>query len=213
MAKANRRRQKGNISGKRPPGGVALHPVIMQADVPEAQRRRFVHEVATVANPYGEMMQDGQIKQHKACRRVPHFETLYRSRVIDKTVFVVLEWYANRLARAEGGLFKCGLDTSGTGGGSAGSHIPTTMAAMEARSDVTWARGFIPWDLLPAFDGVMAMGETFEAIGARVYPHLCLDRGKRRASSAFKIAANHLLLGCGHLLMVYVPDQDRQIGA
>ena len=197
MGKAARKRHKGSNRSTRAKAAPA-HPLIMQADIPAAQRGRFVHEVAEVANPYGEFVQDGKMKRHKACRRVPHFETLYRSKVIDKAVFVVLEWYDGRLARAEGGMFKCGLDTSGGGGGTAQSHIPTTQAAMEARSDVAWARGFIPYDLLPAFDGVMSAGETFEAIGARVYPSVCLDRGKRKASSAFKIAANHLLLGMGH---------------
>jgi hypothetical protein len=182
-----------------------VHPLIVQADIPLAQRNRAIYEVAEVANPYGEVMQSGEMRRHKACRKVAHFETLYRSKVFDKTVFVCLEWYDQRLARAEGGLFKCGLDTGG--GGTAQSHIPTTQAAMEARSDVAWARGFIPNDLLPAFDGVMAQGETFEAIGARVYSHLCIDRAQRRASSAFKIAANHLLLGCGHLVGV-APDMQ-----
>jgi hypothetical protein len=201
MGKSARRRSKGNGKVK----VAQVHPIILQADIPAAQRGRAVYEVAEVVNPYGEVMQGGEMRRHKACRKVAHFETLYRSKVFDKTVFVVLEWYDGRLARAESGLFKCGLDTSGGGGGTAQSHIPTTQAAMEARSDVAWARSFIPRDLLPAFDGVMQEGETFEAIGARVYSHLCIDRAKRKASSAFKIAANHLLLGIGHRVGVQ-PD-------
>jgi hypothetical protein len=104
---------------------------------------------------------------------------------------------------AQSGLIKCGLDVSGSGGGSAFHHIPTTQAAMEARSDVDWARGFIPDnDLRQVFDGVMGSmdaegDDTFEAIGAAVYPHVCSDRAKRKASSAFKIAANYLLAGIG----------------
>lgn len=190
------------MQGKRRAGGTAAkatpdHPVIVQADIPAAQRKRAQYEVAEVVNPLGEVMQNGEFKRHKACRKVAHFETLYRSKVIDKTVFVCLEWFDQRLGMANSGLFKCGLDTSG-GGGSASSHIPTTQAAMDARSDVAWARGFIPVDLQPAFDGVMVLGETFEVVGARVWPHLCADRAKRKASSAFRIAANHLLLGIGH---------------
>ena len=178
--------------------------MIVQADIPAAQRARFVHEVAAVPNPYGEFVQGREVRRHKACRRVAHFETLYRAKVFDKAVFVVLEWYDERLARAGSGLFKSGLDASGAGGGAAGSHVPASLAAMEARSDIGWARGFIPADLLPAFDGVMAEGETFEAVGARIYAHLSIDRAKRKASSAFRIAANHLLLGVGHRVGVSI---------
>lgn len=198
MGKTARKRAKRDNRARAAP----LHPVIAQADIPAAQRARFVHEVAAVPNPYGEFVQDGVLRRHKACRRVPHFETLYRAKVIDRHVFVVLEWYDARLARAESGLIRCGLDTSGAGGGTVGTHIPLNLAAMEARADIGWARGFISVDLLPAFDGVMTAGETFEAVGARVYAHLSRDRAKRKASSAFQIAANQLLLGIGHRIGV-----------
>ena len=174
--------------------------MIVQADIPAAQQARAVYEVADVANPYGEVMVGGELRRHKAVRRVAHFETLFRARVFDVSVFRVLAWYDHQLARAAGGMYKCGLDVSG-GGSGAGHGVTTAEAAMQARSCVAWARNTIPADLLPAFDGVMD-GETFEQVGARVYGHLCLDRSKRRASSAFRLAANHLLLGVGHLLGV-----------
>ena len=179
-------------------GGGGVHPLILQADIPAEQVRRARYEVSKVPNPHGEFVRrDGTLVRHKAVRRVPHFETLYRSKVVDRTVFVVLEWYAERLALAQSGLFRCGLDVSGGDRGSAHSHVPASHAAVEARSDIAWARGFIPLSLRPSFDGVMEDGDTFEAIGRRVHAGLCIDRARRRASAEFKLAANHLLLGIG----------------
>ncbi len=180
-----------------------VHPVLQRALANGARLARGKFEVAPIANPDGEVIIRGEVRRHKAVRRIPHFETLYRSKVIDRTVFACLEWYSDRLGMAQSGLIKCGLDTSGTGGGSAFHHVPTTEAAMHARSDVDWARGFIPDnDLRAVFDGVMGSMEaegdaTFETIGVKVYPSVCADRAKRKASSAFKIAANHLLAGIG----------------
>ncbi|WP_066526656.1 hypothetical protein [Erythrobacter sp. CCH5-A1] len=201
MGKAKKKNRARRTGGANTAGN--MHPVLKQAISNGARLDRGSYEVAEVQNPYGEVIIRGEIRRHKAVRRVPRFETLYRSKVIDRTVFACLEWYADRLAMAQSGLIKCGLDVSGSGGGSAFHHIPTTQAAMEARSDVDWARGFIPDnDLRQVFDGVMGSmdaegDDTFEAIGAAVYPHVCSDRAKRKASSAFKIAANYLLAGIG----------------
>lgn len=197
MAKARKKNRSKRTAGVNAGKG-NIHPILQQAISNGARLDRGTYEVAEVQNPYGEVIIRGEMRRHKAVRRVPHFETLYRSKVIDRTVFTCLEWYSDRLGLAQSGLIKCGLDVSGTGGGSAFHHIPTTQAAMEARSDVQWARGFIPDnDLRAVFDGVMDDGDTFEAIGVRVYPSVCADRAKRKASSAFKIAANYLLAGIG----------------
>lgn len=197
MAKSRKKNRVKRAPGSVPSLGQA-HPIMQQALSNGARLERGTFEVSEVANPYGEVIIRGELRRHKAVRRVPHFETLYRSKVIDRTVFACLEWYADRLALARSGLIKCGLDTSGSGGGSAAHHIPTTEAAMHARSDVDWARGFIPDnDLRAVFDGVMEDGDSFAAIAGRVYPHVCADRAKRKASSAFKIAANYLLAGIG----------------
>ena len=196
MGKPKKKTRTKRAARAAKPGG--LHPVVQQAISSGAKLERGTFEVAVIPNPYGEVIVRGELRRHKAVRRVPHFETLYRSKVIDRTVFACLEWYADRLARAQSGLIKCGLDTSGRGGGSAAHHIPTTEAAMHARSDVDWARGFIPGtDLRVVFDGVMEHEESFAAIAERVYPNICADRAKRKASSAFKIAANYLLIGIG----------------
>jgi len=198
MAKARKKNRSKRAAGVGNAGKGNIHPILQQAISNGARLDRGTYEVAEVQNPYGEVIIRGEMRRHKAVRRVPHFETLYRSKVIDRTVFTCLEWYSDRLGLAQSGLIKCGLDVSGTGGGSAFHHIPTTQAAMEARSDVQWARGFIPDnDLRAVFDGVMDDGDTFEAIGVRVYPSVCADRAKRKASSAFKIAANYLLAGIG----------------
>ncbi|HEY8604712.1 hypothetical protein [Tsuneonella suprasediminis] len=200
MAKS--RKKKSRAKRAAGAGNGYVHPIMQQAVSNgarlEPQYFRGTFEVAQVENPYGEVIIRGELRRHKAIRRVPHFETLYRSKVIDRTVFVCLEWYAGRLALAQSGMIRCGLDTSGSGGGSAAHHIPTTEAAMHARSDVAWARGFIPDnDLRAVFDGVMDDGDSFAVVGARVYPNVCADRAKRKASSAFKIAANYLLMGVG----------------
>lgn len=198
MAKARKKNRSKRATAGGNMGRGNIHPILQQAISNGARLDRGTYEVAEVQNPYGEVIIRGEMRRHKAVRRVPHFETLYRSKVIDRTVFTCLEWYSDRLGLAQSGLIKCGLDVSGTGGGSAFHHIPTTQAAMEARSDVQWARGFIPDnDLRAVFDGVMEDGDTFEAIGVRVYPSVYADRAKRKASSAFKIAANYLLAGIG----------------
>lgn len=198
--KKNRSKRAAGVNA----GKGNIHPILQQAISNGARLDRGTYEVADVQNPYGEVIIRGELRRHKAVRRIPHFETLYRSKVIDRAVFTCLEWYSDRLGLAQSGLIKCGLDVSGTGGGSAFHHIPTTQAAMEARSDVDWARGFIPDnDLRAVFDGVMDDGDTFEAIGVRVYPKVCADRAKRKASSAFKIAANYLLAGIGSRVIGY----------
>lgn len=174
----------------------AVDPVIAQADLTPEQRMRFVHEAKAVANPYGEVTQGGKLaRAHVACRRVPHFETLHRMGVIDRTTFIALEWYADQWAAANAGLFKSLLDTAGSGGGSAASHVPVAQAAMMARSNIKWARMFMSADLLPVFDGVMELGETFEQVGVRVYAALSTERARRKASEAFRIACAQLLIG------------------
>lgn len=185
-------------------GHANMHPLMVRAISNGAQLSHADYEVAAVPNPYGEVVIGGEMRRHKAVRRVPRFETLYRSKVIDDTVFACLAWYARRLAVAQGGLIRCGLDVSGAGGGSAFHHIPTTQITMEARADVDWARGFIPagGGLRDVFDGVMGsvdlVGDAdFRTIGAAVWPGLCADWAARKASKSFAIAANHLLIGAG----------------
>lgn len=199
MAQKKRRAKRA-----RQPGAIAVpvHPLVAQALANGAQLDRGKFEVAKVENPYGEVLIRGEMRRHNAVRRVPHFEALYRSKVIDRNVFVCLEWYAERLAVLDGGMFKSALDDSGGSGGNAASHIPTNEARMMALSDLEWARGFIPQGdaglvQRRVFDRVMNCEETFEQVAPHVFPQLCLDRGKRKASSAFKIAANYLLLGIG----------------
>lgn len=202
---------KKKHKGKRAAGGKAkapglgnMHPVVQQAIGNGARLDRGTFEVASIENPLGEVVIRGELRRHKAVRRVPRFETLYRTKVIDRTVFACLEWYWQRLGLAQSGLVKCQLDTSGRGGGVVSAHAGPGEAAMAARSDVTWARGYIPDnDLRRVFDAVMEQGETFEEAGARVYAHVHPDRAKRKASTAFKLAANHLLAGVGgHVLNV-----------
>tara|TARA_R110000782_G_scaffold167129_9_gene259354 strand:+ start:86222 stop:86854 length:633 start_codon:yes stop_codon:yes gene_type:complete len=201
-------RAKKKNRTKRAAGASAapVHPLIGQAISNGARLDRGVYEVALVQNPYGEVVIRGEMRRHKAVRRVPHFETLYRSRVIDAHVFACLEWYADRLALAQSGLFRCGLDVSGGGGGSAASHIPTTQAAMEARSDVEWARGFVAVQLLPAFDAVMVDGISIREAARRGYAQryvrLSVERARKRIAEDFIEAARAMAAGVAPRIIV-----------
>lgn len=176
-----------------------VHPLIVQAASNGAQLHRGAYEVAPVPNPYGEVKtRDGDVARHKAVRRVPHFETLYRSKVIDRPVFACLEWYADRAELAQSGLIKCGLDVSG-GGGAATSHVPINEMAAWARRDVDWARGLIPRDCLSAFDSVMVDGVSFiesaRRIVAQRYVRTSVERQRRVARQQFVKAAMALAEG------------------
>lgn len=178
------------------PAAPTIHPLIAQANITAEQSGRYHHVVAEVANPYGEVVQRGEFRRHKAVKRLPHFEALFRAKVFDRTVFTALEWYDEQQGAAAAGMFKCGL-AGGGGGGSSSSHIPTSEMAMQARSNVEWALDFIPPALRPVFVAVMHDDETFEEAGRRLFANLSTDRARRRVSTEFKLAANHLLLGIG----------------
>lgn len=199
-----KRKHKRAAGAKGSNGLGNMHPIMKQAISSGARLDRGTFEVVGVANPYGEVIIRGEVRRHKAVRRVPHFETLFRSKLIDQSSFDALAWYADRLSLSQSGLIKCGLDVSGSGGGSAFHHVPTTQAALEARSDVRWARGFLKGtDVIRVFDGVMDDGATFEVIGAEVFPNVCLDRAKRKASAAFKLGVQQLLSGIGPRVLNY----------
>lgn len=203
-----KRKHKRAAGAKGSAGLGNMHPIMKQAISNGARLDDGTFEVVGVANPYGEVIIRGEVRRHKAVRRVPHFETLFRSKLIDQSAFAALSWYADRLSLSQSGLIKCGLDVSGSGGGNAFHHIPTTQAALEARSDVRWARGFLQGaDVIRVFDGVMDGGATFEVIGADVYPAVCVDRAKRKASAAFKVAVQQLLKGIGPRVLNYC-EQD-----
>lgn len=185
-----------------------IHPLIAQANITAEQCGRYQHVVAEVANPYGEVMQRGEFRRHKAVKRLPHFEALFRAKVFDRTVFTALQWYDEQYSAAAAGMFKCGLDVAG--GGSSSSHIPTSEMAMQARSNVEWALDFIPPALRPVFIAVMHEDETFDEAGRRLFATLSTDRARRRVSSEFKLAANHLLLGIGGPLRLMPPGSEER---
>lgn len=199
------RRKRAGHSGKSQAAGATvhqLHPVVaaaFAAGMPREQFDRFEHRAAQVPNPLGEATIKGEIRSHKACRRVPTWQSTFGAKGVDRPVLLALAWYDDRLGLAYSGLFKCGLDMTGSGGNPF-SHVPASVASTEARADIDWARSFIPADLWAIFDSMMVDGETFEQIGRRAYPSLSGERSRKKASSAFRIAANHLLLGIGHLL-------------
>lgn len=138
----------------------ADHPLIAQAKSNGAKLNDGTFEVAEIGNPYGEVIIRGEVRRHKVVRRVPHYQSLAKAGKIDRATAVCLDWLDERLALANSGLIKCGLGVSG--GGSASCHVPTTEAAMQARSDVAWARSFIrDSERLAVFDLAMGDGKTF----------------------------------------------------
>lgn len=193
MARRRARRARRASS----PVPVALPDVVSATAMPDEQLRRFVHVVEAVPNPYGEITVGGKIRQHKACRRLARYETLYRAKVIDRLTYAVLDWYAGRLALAYAGLFKSSLDGSGSVRGSFCNHLPKFEASVRARADVEWALGFVPPDLHAVLNGVMLDEETFEVLGPRLYPGLSVERSRRKAAACFRAAAAALLLGVG----------------
>lgn len=203
MAKAGgkkKNRGKRASVGRIGAGMGNIHPLIVQAAGNGAQLTRGEYEVASVPNPYGEVVVRDELVRHKAVRRVPHFETLYRSKVIDRQMFACLEWYSDRAELAGSGLIRCGLDVSGSGGGgSAHAHIPTGEAALWARRDVDWARGLIPRDCLAAFDNVMTEGVSFIESARRIcadrYVRTSVERQRRVAREQFVKATQALVIG------------------
>lgn len=175
----------------------AMPDVIVATAMPEAQLLRFVHVVDTVPNPYGEVTVRGEIRQHKACRRLAHYQSLYRAKVIDQPTYAVLDWYAGRLAVAYSGLFRSSLAVSGLAGGSVFSHVPATAASLQARVEVAWALSFVPPDLHAVLNAVMLEDATFETLGPRFYPDLSAERSRRKVAERFRAAAAALLVGVG----------------
>ena len=189
--KAQRRKGRQN-----PP----VHPLIVMAKANGAKLDEGTFEVAEIGNPYGEVVIRGEIRRHKVVRRVLHYEALHKAGKIDRATFACLDWFADRLALANSGLVKCGLNVSG-GGGVSSSHIPTNEAAMQARSDVAWARRFIrDRETLAVFDLSME-GQTFDRIGPSVFPALSVDTSKRKASKLFNVAAGLIQGGVAPLVM------------
>lgn len=167
-------------------------PVIALAISNGARLDRGTYEVAKVPNPFGEIIIRGEVRQHKAVRRVAQHELLYRHRVIDRRLFAALDWYANRKALADAGMIKSGLNIGG-GGGSAQHHIPTSEAAMCARSDLEWARQTIAPAHMQAFLAVMHEGESFIECARRLhanrYVRVSVERARRNLKDQFVKAA------------------------
>lgn len=201
-AAAKRKSKNKRASIRRAAGApqANVHPLIVQADVPREQRERAAYEVSMVPNPYGEVIVNNEPVRHKAVRRVPVFETLYRSKVIDRPLFLCLEWYAANAELAVSGLIKCGLDVSGGGSGrtSAGLHTASEASVM-ARSNIDWARRLIPPQYLAAFDDVMIDGNSFIESARRLcagrHVRVSVRRQRQVAREQFVKAAEALTEG------------------
>lgn len=178
----------------------AVHPMVAQADIPAAQRAGRAYEVAKVPNPLGEAIIGGEVRQHKVVRVKPAFRELFERRTFDKVriagyaspaalIMAALEWYDARLDVAQSGMTRCGIAALTGTGGDGSPAMPTSQAAMEARSDVQWVRRLIPADLLPAFDAVMIEGERFAETARRQCAHryvrVSVERQRRRLAEQF----------------------------
>ncbi|MEO0033538.1 MAG: hypothetical protein RIS94_3296 [Pseudomonadota bacterium] len=147
-----------------------IDPMIAQADIPAAQMARGEYDIAAVPNPHGEVYVNGALKQHRAVRKVPHYQTLYRAGTIDRQTYNVLDWYAARLSLAESGMFGCALSGE-VGNRRAAGSVSIDHAAMQARFDVKWAAGEIGQGLFEVFDAVMRDELTFVEIARRACAH------------------------------------------
>lgn len=203
MGKATKTKKISKVRASAPGRAAgSVHPLIAQADIPAAQRAARTYEVAKVPNPLGEAIVGGEVRQHKVVRVKPAFRELFERRTFDKVkiagypspvalIMAALEWYDQRLDVAQSGMTRCGIAMPGAGGGE-GLAMPTTQAAMEARSDVAWARSLIPDDLLGAFDAVMIEGERFAETARRQCAHryvrVSVERQRRRLAEQFNRA-------------------------
>lgn len=174
-----------------------VHPLIAQAAGNGAVLDRGAYEVVAVPSPYGnEVTVRDELYRHKAVRRVPHFETLYRTKVITAEQRACLGWYDERLELAEAGLFRSALDVSGNGGGTVHSHITINEVALGARQSIAWARQVIPADCLPAFDAVMVDGFSFVESARRLcagrYVRVSVRRQRQVARDQFVRAVEAL---------------------
>lgn len=185
-------RAAGNLAGK-------VHPLIAQADIPAVQRKGRAYEVAKVPNPHGEAIVRGEVRQHQAVRVKPAFRELFERKTFDKVkvgdhphpralIMAALEWYDARLDVAQSGMTRCGIAALASAGG-AGIAMPTTQAAMEARSDVAWVRSRIPVEVLGAFDAVMVEGERFAETARRQcanrHVRVSVERQRKRLAKQF----------------------------
>lgn len=173
--------------------------IITQANPTKEQRGRAEYVETSVPNPAGAVVTistkriDGQpvtervIHQHKVCRRQPSYVTLHNQGLLTQEERRVLDWYDDRLALARKGLTVDSLARANGLGGGNGDHTPTD-AAVEARSDIRWARAHIVAGLV-VFDQVMEEELSLSQIAGGG------GAGKIRARRSFKEAAGWLTKG------------------
>lgn len=193
MAKRDRKTQKNRKTKPTKPQPKTNDPVMKLALSNGARLDNGTFEVAKAPNPYGEIIIRGEVRAHKVVRRVPQHELLYRHRIIDRRLFVALEWYSKRHAAAEAGMIKSGLNVGNGSGGTAQHHIPTSEVAMFARSDVAWAQSAISPAHIEAFVAVMHKQESFIECARRLcanrYVRLSVERARRNLKEDFVKAA------------------------
>jgi hypothetical protein len=193
MAKGAKNKKRNKPSNRSKTVATNVHPLIVTAVSNGAKLDRGTYEVAKAPNPYGEIIIRGEVRAHKVVRRVPQHELLYRHRIIDRRLFVALEWYFGRLGMAEAGMIKSGLNIGNSGGGSAQTHIPTSEAAIAARSDIRWAQSAISTAHITAFLAVMHEQESFiecaRRLHAKRYVRVSVERARRNLKDQFVKAA------------------------
>lgn len=193
MGKATKPKKAARTAG-------TVHPLIAQADIPKVQKVGRAYEVARVPNPHGEAIVRGELRQHTVVRVKPAFRELFERRTFDKLrvgdhpnpralIMAALEWYDARLDLAQSGMTRCGIAALASAGGDGSVAMPTTQAAMEARSDVAWVRKNIPPELLTAFDAVMIEGERFAETARRQcaqrYVRVSVERQRKKLAKQF----------------------------
>lgn len=203
----------------------APDPLLLQADIPQAQRRSRDYEIVRLAeDPNGDVIVRGEVKRHEAVRIRPAWREMlargvfkgarYEGRPVPvRHIEAALEWYSGRLTLSGAYSVKSALDFTGGGGtGGPRSHVPTTEVALQAQDDIRLARSAISSSCLPVFHAVMhedvSLIESARRSLAGRYTRASLNRMRAKLSDQFVMAACELAV---LHFQAWVPQGDGRI--
>lgn len=176
---------------RRPRSLTAEPAVIAQANPTKEQRGRARYVEDKTVDPFGETLVQGKVKSHPVCRKQPIYKLLRVGNGFCTDTIKVLDWYADRHAVASKGYTADSLTMMERMGGG-GSVMPIIESRAIARGDTDAAKSYIKSQLcLIVFEAVMEQERTFTELGGGNNDHEAV------MIKAFKLAANHLLLGVG----------------
>lgn len=142
----------------------------------------------------GEQWQDRAVDGY---RRLQIMQITYLASrgVLNEKTYAACKWYRERYEAAQ---MEPSAPVAQYGETVRGDPIygplPRTEWAAEARTDIRWARGFIPDHLLPIFDLIVVKDDTIENLARN------LHRGTRYVKASLLVAAWKLYEGIHHRL-------------